>query len=214
MTHHPADHSPHSSHSESDCLQAEFVSAVEPNTPTNYAADVFPMTESALATLEPTLQATDSFEFNYVDRPVTPPQVPSEPPDSSEILARLFTPWSLGGLFLLIVANGLLTMYSISHRATPPVAINSFSELPPLNSIPPHGPTPSGPALAVNHLSEVSPSQTSPSPVVSPTQSFSAALPTSPPPVTAAQSAPPLPHPPPTVSLATRRFPPAINPQQ
>ncbi len=217
MTYHPAAHSPHTAPNEPDCLQAEFVSAVEPNHPSDFSPEiaVTSTTESALATFEPTLQTTDSFEFNYVDRPVPPPQELSEPLDSAEILTRLFTPWSLGGLFLLVLANGLLTVYSFSHRAAPPpVAISGFSELPPVNSIPPSLPNSSGPSLAVNHLSEISPPQTVASPTVSSPQPFSPALPATPPSTATAQQGPPLPPPPPTVSLASRLFPPAINPQQ
>ncbi|MGA1623486.1 MAG: hypothetical protein ACO36E_12285, partial [Synechocystis sp.] len=75
MTYHPADPSPQPFPSEPDCLQAEFVPAEETTARSDYAEDGVPefsvaqTVESAIVTLEPTLQTTDSFEFNYVDRP-------------------------------------------------------------------------------------------------------------------------------------------------
>jgi len=206
--------------SEPDCLQAEFVPAEEPD----YASDRSPAdlteiavtqtTESALATLEPTLQATDSFEFNYVDRPAAPSPASSEPQDASDVLTRLFTPWSLGGLFLLVLANGLLTVHSFArHTAPTPVAISGFGELPPVTSIPPGLPNAAHVPLSVDRLSEVTLPQSTPSPAL-----VTAQAPAVPPPPSslppAAQSALPLPPPPPTVSLASRLLPPAINPQQ
>ena len=162
MAHHPADQPLHPSPSDPDCLQAEFVPAVETPTFADDGADASPelyvtqTTESALATLEPPLQATDSFEFNYVDRPAPPSQDDPAPFDPSDPLVRLFTPWSLGGLFLLVVANGLLTIHSFSRQiAPPPVAISSFGELPPVTSIPPGAPIAASPSLAIDSLSEL-----------------------------------------------------------
>ncbi|MEB3160311.1 MAG: hypothetical protein VKL20_02490 [Synechocystis sp.] len=220
MAHHPADPSLHPSPSDLDCLQAEFVPAVEAQPFSDDGSNASPelyvteTTESALATLEPTLQVTDSFEFNYVDRPASPSPDAAAPPENPDILARLFTPWSLGGLFLLVVANGLLTMHSFfRHAAPPPVAISGFSELPPVTSIPPSASIPSSPSLAIDHLSELPLSQTPLSSALNTNPSSSPALPPPPPAISTATAAP-LPPPPPTVSLASRLLPPAINPQQ
>ncbi|MFM1841392.1 MAG: hypothetical protein RLZZ490_123, partial [Cyanobacteriota bacterium] len=218
MAHHSVDQSLHPVPSEPGCLEAEFVPAVEAQIFADDGSDVSSKpyatetNESALATLEPTLQATDSFEFNYVDRPTSLPEDDPVPPNASDPLVRLFTPWSLGGLCLLVVANGLLTIHSFSRQITPPVAISGFGELPPVISIPATESITSNPSLAIDHLSELPLPQTPPSPAL--TTNPTPALPLPPPVVTPAPTTPTAAPPPPPVSLASRLLPPAINPQQ
>lgn len=134
---------------ESDYIQAELMPEMELTAPT--MAD-YGQGESGLATLEPTLEATDSFEFNFIDSPVPQSQ---EPEVAEEILTRLLTPWSLAGLLMLVAANGLLTVYGFTAKAPPTaIAIANIDGLPPvLPSLPPVSDASS--SLRLQKLSEI-----------------------------------------------------------
>lgn len=230
MTYRPAAPSPQSAPSESDCLQAEFVPVVALD---SLPATDFPLddrtainphgtTNAALVALEPTLQATDSVEFNYLQN--FPTQADgsdggdrSNPPDPpTNLLTYLLTPWSLTGLFLLVLANGLLLVNSLSrHTTPPPAAVSGLGELPAVTSIPPTSPQSSPPSLDPRQLSEMGVSPLSPNPTVTgvpPTGRIGGSQPMPPPGVVSQMNAP-LP-PPPPVSLAARLLPPSLNPQQ
>lgn len=135
--------------SESDYIQAELMAEEETDPGLSYDPG-----ESSLAPLEPPLQATESFEFNFIDRPVPQEEVQATYP-AEEILTRLFTPWSLAGLLMLVVANGLLTVYGLTARSPgPTMAIAHFDGLPPITpGLPPV--TDAGPSLNLQKLSEM-----------------------------------------------------------
>lgn len=135
--------------SESDYIQAELMAEEETGPRVSYDPG-----ESSLAALEPPLEATGSFEFNFIDRPVPQEEVQGTHP-AEEVLTRLFTPWSLAGLLMLVVANGLLTIYGLTARSPgPTMAIAHFDGLPP---IPPGLPpvADAGPGLNLQKLSEM-----------------------------------------------------------
>ena len=135
--------------SESDYIQAELMVEEETGAGVSYDPG-----ESSLAPLEPPLEATESFEFNFIDRPAPQEDVQTTYP-AEEILTRLFTPWSLAGLLMLVVANGLLTVYSLTARSPgPTMAIAHFDGLPPI--APGLAPVADGgPDLNLQKLSEV-----------------------------------------------------------
>ncbi|MBE9241752.1 hypothetical protein IQ221_12235, partial [Synechocystis salina LEGE 00041] len=154
--------------SESDYIQAELMQAElmaeeETRPRVNYDPG-----ESSLAPLAPPLEATESFEFSFIDRPV--PQEEEEVESTyptEEILTRLFTPWSLAGLLMLVAANGLLTVYSLTARAPgPTMVVAQFDGLPPITpGLPPVADA--GPGLNPQDLSEMAvvhdPQSTAPS---------------------------------------------------
>lgn len=135
--------------SESDYIQAELMAEEETGPRVSYDPG-----ESSLASLDPPLEATESFEFNFIERPVPQEEVQATYP-AEEILTRLFTPWSLAGLLMLVAANGLLTVYSLTARSPgPTMAIAHFDGLPPVTP----GLLPvanAGPDLNLQKLSEM-----------------------------------------------------------
>ncbi|MBE9203958.1 hypothetical protein IQ218_11555 [Synechocystis salina LEGE 06099] len=135
--------------SESDYIQAELMAEEETRPRVSYDPG-----ESSLAPLDQPLEATESFEFNFIDRPVPQEEVQSAYP-TEEILTRLFTPWSLAGLLMLVAANGLLTVYSLTARSpVPTMAVANFDGLPPIApGLPPVADA--GPGLNLQKLSEM-----------------------------------------------------------
>ncbi len=135
--------------SEADYLQAELMPELDSPPIASYDQG-----ESSLATVQPTLEATDSFDFNFIDRPVAQ-SLESEPAVAEEIITRLLTPWSLAGLLVLVAANGLLTVYSFTAKApSAAVSMGNFNGLPPVFSgLPPI--SEASPNLQLQKLSEV-----------------------------------------------------------
>ncbi|BFM40589.1 hypothetical protein [Synechocystis sp. LKSZ1] len=117
-------------------------------------AELVPEERSAsLAVVENTLQATESIDYNFVNH-----SIPSSESSPSVRVKPLLTPWSLGGILCLIVANGLLTWQQVLPMASPPPSPPSLpSATAPLPNLNP---------LALNKLSELTPMVTrSPEPV-------------------------------------------------
>ncbi|MCT0253141.1 MULTISPECIES: hypothetical protein [unclassified Synechocystis] len=133
---------------ESDCIQAELMAEEETNPGVTYEPG-----ESSLAALDSPLEATESFAFSFIDRPV--PQSKESPTSTEELFARLFTPWSLVGLLMLVAANGLLTIYGLTARVPgPAMTVANFDGLPPIPpSLPPVAEV--SPRLNLQKLSEV-----------------------------------------------------------
>ncbi|MEY2984927.1 MAG: hypothetical protein RLZZ568_1544 [Cyanobacteriota bacterium] len=215
MPYPPADQSLHSSCSDLDCLQATVVPArgsppilvdSSPAPGTSSELSVTPTTIPGLATRESVLQATDSFEFNYIDRPAPQPSALSASSTPPDILSHLLTPWSFGGVCLLVVANGLLTLQGLSrYWAPPPVVVSESGLLPPVQLVTPPRPTGIESSLTIKPLSHLTVPPVSPSPagaVSRPTPSL-APLPPS------ANPAPQPPFPPPSYpTTATVEVPP------
>ncbi len=98
---------------------------------------------SALAPVETELQVTDSIDYNFVSRPVSPTK-PASP------LQPLLTPWSLAGILCLIAANTLLSWHQFMVSTTAAITKDSLAQ-----SATELGPLADTSALSLDRLSEL-----------------------------------------------------------